>query len=80
MITIYTKDYCPYCIKAKHLLDSLGKEYTEVDITKDPDTFMKIYAKSHLRTVPQIFVDEVCLWGYDAISELHERGELLAKL
>jgi glutaredoxin len=41
---------------------------------------MKIYAKSHLRTVPQIFVDEVCLWGYDAISELHERGELLAKL
>jgi glutaredoxin len=55
MITVYTKDYCPYCVKAKSLLSSLGAEFTEVDVTNDPDMFMKIYEKSHMRTVPQIF-------------------------
>lgn len=56
MITIYTKDYCPYCIKAKALLSSLGATYEEVDITHDQDTLMEIVKKSGMRTVPQIFV------------------------
>jgi GrxC family glutaredoxin len=80
MITVYTKDYCPYCIKAKALLSSLGASFTEVDVTNDPDMFMKIYEKSHMRTVPQIFVDDECLGGYDAIALLHEKGELVGKL
>lgn len=80
MITIYTKDYCPYCIKAKALLSSLGASFTEVDVTNDPNMFMKIYEKSHMRTVPQIFVGDECLGGYDAIAALHEKGELVGKL
>lgn len=80
MITLYTKDYCPYCVKAKSLLSSLGAPFTEVDITNDPDMFIKIYEKSHMRTVPQIFLGEECLGGYDAIAALHEKGELVAKL
>ena len=56
MLTIYTKEYCPYCIKAKNLLSSIGATFAEIDVTHDPDTLFKIYEKSHMRTVPQIFV------------------------
>ena len=80
MITLYTKDYCPYCVKAKSLLTSIGATYEEIDVTHDGDIFMKIYEKSHMRTVPQIFVGDECLGGYDNIAALHEKGELTGKL
>lgn len=80
MITIYTKDYCPYCIKAKSLLSSIGATFEEVDITNSPDTIMELVKKSGMRTVPQIFVWDECLGGYDAIAALHEKGELRWKL
>ena len=79
-ITIYTKDYCPYCVKAKSLLSSLGENYEEVDITNSPDTIMELVKKSGMRTVPQIFVWDECLGGYDSIAKLHEEGKLLEKI
>lgn len=80
MLTIYTKDYCPYCVKAKTLLSSLGATFEEVDITNTPDTIMELVKKSGLRTVPQIFVWDECLGGYDSIAKLHEEGKLLEKI
>lgn len=80
MITIYTKDYCPYCVRAKNLLDSLGANYEEVDITSTPEVIMELAKKSGMRTVPQIFVWEECLWGFDNINALHGKGELTGKL
>lgn len=56
MITLYTKDYCPYCVKAKNLLTSIGAAYEEVDITDNQELLMEIVAKSRMRTVPQIFL------------------------
>lgn len=56
MITVYTKDYCPYCVKAKNLLTSLGATYEEVDITTTPEIIIELAKKSGMRTVPQIFV------------------------
>ena len=79
-IIIYSKDYCPYCIKAKNLLTSIGATYEEIDITNDQETLMKIVEKSHMRTVPQIFLGDECLGGFDSIAILHERGELIGKL
>lgn len=79
-ITLYTKDYCPYCVKAKSLLSSLGATYEEVDITNSPDTIMELLKKSGMRTVPQIFVWEECLGGYDSIAKLHEEGKLTQKI
>ena len=55
-LTIYSKDYCPYCIKTKNLLTSLDLEYEEIDITKTPEIIMELVKKSGMRTVPQIFV------------------------
>lgn len=80
MLTIYTKDYCPYCVKAKTLLSSLGATFEEVDITNTPDTIMELVKKSGMRTVPQIFLGDECLGGYDSIAKLHEEGKLLEKI
>jgi glutaredoxin 3 len=56
MLTIYTKDYCPYCVQAKNLLTSIGATYEEVDVTQNQDILMEIVKKSGMRTVPQIFL------------------------
>lgn len=61
MVTLYTKDYCPYCVQAKNLLTSLGVSFEEIDVTHDNDTLMKLIETSGLRTVPQIFVGNKCL-------------------
>jgi glutaredoxin 3 len=80
MLTIYTKDYCPYCVKAKSLLTSIGATYEEVDITHSPDIIMELMKKSGMRTVPQIFLWDECLGGYDSIAALHEKGELVKRV
>lgn len=80
MLTIYTKDYCPYCVKAKTLLSSLSATFEEVDITNTPDTIIELVKKSGMRTVPQIFLGDECLGGYDSIAKLHEEGKLLEKI
>lgn len=80
MITVYTKDYCPYCIQAKNLLDSIGATYQEIDVTHDHDMLIEIVKKSGMRTVPQIFVNDACLGGYSDIAALHESWKLIGML
>ena len=77
MVQIYTKNYCPYCTKAKSLLDSLEVKYEETDITDTPEMIEELSAKSGFRTVPQIFVGDKCLGGYSDIEKLHEEGKLV---
>ncbi len=79
-ITIYTKDYCPYCDSAKVLLTQIGAKYEEIDITKTPEMIHELVKKSGLMTVPQIFAGDKCLGGYDQISALHGEGKLLEEL
>lgn len=80
MITVYSKGYCPYCVKAKTLLSSLGATYEEIDISESPEVITELVKKSGMRTVPQIFVWDTCLGGYDDIAKLHSEWKLLAKL
>lgn len=84
MITIFTKDYCPYCSAAKELIKNLGFEYQEVDVTNDTDKFIEIRNFSGMMTVPQIFAWELsrenCLGGYSDIKKLHDEGKLLERL
>lgn len=80
MITIYTKDYCPYCIKAKNLLDSIGATYEEVDIRSTPELIMELAKKSGMRTLPQIFLGDECLGGYDQVYTMNTEGKLREKL
>lgn len=78
MVTIYTKNYCPYCVKAKLLLSSLKIPFTEVDISNSPEKIEELSRKSGFRTVPQIFVGEKCLGGASDIAKLNDEGKLVA--
>lgn len=80
MVTIYSKDYCPYCTQAKSLLDSLKVEYEDIDVTNDHDKLMEISQKSGMMTVPQIFVGDKLIGGYSDMAKLHEEGKLLELL
>lgn len=80
MITIYTKSYCPYCHRAKALLDSLNFKYDEIDATTQTEKLEPAIKLSGIRTVPQIFVDGKFIGGCDDIHALHKKGQLLPLL
>jgi len=77
MLTIYSKNYCPYCVKAKNLLEELEIKFEEIDITDTPEKIEELEKLSGMQTVPQIFAGEKCLGGYTEIEALYEKGELL---
>ncbi len=76
MIEIYSKEWCPYCFKAKALLKSKDLDYTLLDITSDKKLEDEMIERSHRRTVPQIFIDGESIGGYDDLSRLNATGEL----
>ncbi len=82
-ITMYTKDYCPYCVKAKTLFKRKGVEssITEIDITHDEKLQQEMLAKSGgKRTVPQIFIGDTHVGGCDDLYALDAAGKLDALL
>jgi len=54
MITVYTKNYCPYCVQAKKQLDTMGFEYEEINIETDAESRAWLIEQGH-RTMPQIY-------------------------
>ncbi len=82
-ITLYTKDYCPYCTKAKTLLKQKGVEaqIQEIDITRDEKLQAEMIEKSGgKRTVPQIFIGDTHVGGADDLYALNAAGKLDALL
>ena len=76
-IIIYTKSYCPYCVKAKQLLKNKNLNITEIDITDNESLIEEMLLKSSGRkTVPQIFIDDFHVGGCDDLYALNEKGEL----
>ena len=75
-VEIYTKDYCPYCMRAKHLLETKGVRFEEYEITNDADGQRDMIQRSGRRTVPQIFIDGVHLGGSDDLIEANRNGQL----
>ena len=76
-ITIYTKDYCPFCIKAKSILTMKKIKFTEINLNENPDQFDGMLKKSNgARTVPQIFNNNNYIGDCDKIYELNSEGIL----
>jgi glutaredoxin 3 len=76
-VTIYTKNWCPYCSAAKKLLDERGADFTEIDIEKKPEARAEMIQKAKGRTtVPQIFIGENHVGGCDDLYALDDRGQL----
>ncbi|NOT55034.1 MAG: glutaredoxin 3 [Deltaproteobacteria bacterium] len=79
-LEVYSKDWCPYCAKAKALLKSKGLTYQEIDVTSDETLQQQMIARAGRRTVPQIFLDGVSIGGYDDLANLNATGELDQRL
>ena len=76
-IEVYTTNYCPYCVKAKALLDRKGAKYSEIDVTGDDEARIKLVEKSGgMKTVPQIFIDGKHIGGCDDMYALDAKGGL----
>ena len=75
-IEIYTTGWCPYCSAAKALLDDKGVAYEEIDVT-DPALRADMMQRANgRRTVPQIFIGDTHVGGYDDMAALDRRGQL----
>lgn len=76
-VEIYTKAWCPYCTRAKRLLDDKGVAYTEYDITMGgPQRTEMIQRAAGGSTVPQIFIDGRHVGGSDDLAALERQGKL----
>ena len=75
-IEIYTKQLCPYCVRAKALLQKKGAAYVEIDVEGNDDLRVWLAEASGQKTVPQIFVDGRPLGGFSDIDALDRQGKL----
>lgn len=80
-VEIYTTRFCPYCHWAKQLLKRKGVEFTEIDVTGNPELRATMTARAKgATTVPQIFIGETHVGGCDDLYALEEAGRLDALL
>jgi glutaredoxin 3 len=76
-VTIYTKPYCPYCIRAVSLLEEKGVPFTEIEAAFDPDKRREMIQRAGGRsTFPQIFVGDRHIGGCDDMIALEREGKL----
>lgn len=76
-VEFYSADWCPFCMRAKALLDSRGIEYEEVNVDRIPGFREKLVEMTGRMTIPQIIIDGEPVGGYDDIAALDRAGELL---
>ena len=75
-VVIYSTNVCPYCVAAKALLEKKGVSYREINVENDPAERRRLMERTGLRTVPQIYVGDRHIGGFDELAELDRRGEL----
>ena len=75
-VKIYTTATCPYCQRAKRLLQNKNVPYEEIDVSCDDDARMRLMQSTGRRTVPQIFIGDRHVGGADELHALEARGEL----
>jgi glutaredoxin 3 len=73
---MYTTAICPYCVRAKYLLDNKGVHFKELRIDHNPETMQEMMQRSRRHTVPQIFIDDFHVGGYDDLAALEMSGQL----
>lgn len=75
-VEIYTTKICPYCVRAKRLLDKKGVSYTEIDASDDAIRTAMVQRAGGRMTVPQIFINGEHVGGCDDLYSLETAGEL----
>ncbi|MEM1156162.1 MAG: glutaredoxin 3 [Pseudomonadota bacterium] len=73
---MYTTRFCPYCMEARSLLDSKQVEYVDIAVDADPEMRREMMERSGRHTVPQIWIGEQHVGGYDDMALLQRQGKL----
>jgi glutaredoxin 3 len=79
-VVMYTTGWCPYCQRARRLLEKKGVAYTEIDIDAGPEKRAEMQSRSGRRSVPQIFIGDHHVGGSDDLHALEAEGKLDALL
>lgn len=75
-VVMYTTSWCPYCARARRLFEEKGVPFTEIDVEEVDGAREQMRARSGRHTVPQIFIGELHLGGFDDTRALDQKGEL----
>jgi len=79
-VLMYATAVCPYCVRARRLLERKGVTYEEIRIDRDREQLQVMIQRSKRTTVPQIFIGDAHVGGYDDLAQLEEAGRLDALL
>ena len=76
-VFVYTMDHCPFCDRAKRLLQSKNIQFEEEKVDPgDPQVLKKLEERSGMKTLPQIFIKDKCIGGYQELAALDQDGKL----
>jgi glutaredoxin 3 len=75
-ITVYSTDPCSFCARVKGMLRARGVEYSEVNLSKDPQGRVELASRTGMMTFPQVLIDGELLGGYAEVREAMESGRL----
>ena len=79
-VVVYSKNYCPFCDRAKKLLKSKNVAFEEINLDDQPEQFDALKKKTGQMTVPMIFINEKLIGGFSDLSALESKNELDALL
>ena len=75
-VLIYSTRFCPFCMMARRLLDTKGVTYCEISVEADPAQRREMQRISGRHTVPQVFIDDHHVGGYDELAAAEQSGQL----
>jgi len=75
-VVVYTTNACGYCTRVKMLLSAREIDYREINVASDPDAFVDLAKRSGMMTLPQVFIDDVLVGGYNETAAADQSGRL----
>lgn len=76
-VKVYSTTFCPYCVRAKSLLERKGVAFTEINLDQEaPEVKTELIQQTKHRTVPQIFINNKFIGGFDQLYALEKAGKL----
>ncbi len=75
-VTVYTTEPCSYCARAKGLLKAHGVEFSEVDLSRDPDGRVELAQRTGMMTFPQVIIGDELVGGFTEVQAAAESGRL----
>ena len=75
-VKIYSTNHCPFCMRAKKLLQGKNIAFTDIDITGDDNARRNLAEETGKKTVPQIFINGSLVGGFDDLDALNKQGKL----